>query len=115
MVNGDGPGPKEGAHKEGGASCERPEPDEPKCTMGEGAEDEGVEVATATGVSEEEARATAGEGHTICTAGGQTGWASYTSVRERPGGRVCTAEVKWPKKTGTISAHSDVIYGRQTG
>ena len=30
MVNGDSPGPEEGMCKEGGASCERPEPDEPE-------------------------------------------------------------------------------------
>jgi len=74
-----------------------------------------MEVAAATGVSKEETGATAGKGCTICTAGGRTGWASYISVREQPGGRVCTADVKRPKKMGTISAHSNVIYGRQMG
>ena len=114
-VNGDGPGPKEGTCEEGGASCESPEPDEPERTIGEGAEDKGAEVAAATGVSEEEAGATAGKGHTIRTAEGRTGWALYALVRERLGGRACMADIKWPKKTGTISAHSNVIYGRQMG
>ena len=83
--------------------------------MGEGTEDKGAEVATMTGVSEEEAGATVGKGHTICAAGGWTDVASYALVREQPGGRACTAEVKRPKKMGMISAHSDVIYSRQTG
>ena len=119
-VNRDDLGPEEGARKEGGASCERLEPDNPERAIGEGmigkgAEDEGAEVAAATRASKEEARATAGEGYTICAAGGWTGWASYALVRERPGGRACMADVKQPKKMGTISAHSDVIYGRQMG
>ena len=97
MVKGDGLGPKEGVHKEGGASCERPEPDKPERAIGEGAigegtEDKGVKVAAA--MSEEEARATAGERRTIHTAGGWTGWALYASVREQLGGRARTADVK---------------------
>jgi len=82
MVNGDGPGPEEGTCEEGGASCERPEPNKPKHAIGEGAEDKGAEVAAATGASKEETGATAGKGCTIRTAGGWTGWALYASVRE---------------------------------
>jgi len=82
MVDGDGPEPEEGTYKEIGTSCKKPEPDEPKHMMGEGNKDEGAEVATMTGVSEEEAGTTAGEGRTAHAAGGRTGRISYTSVSE---------------------------------